>query len=236
LKSFAYSLIALAFIPSAIVAQSNPAGDTIVNALLPVQKSANALQCELHAWPGPGLGSIFHGWWHGGIVDGAIKGRQGYTPISVNPIETSEQASLLAKTNLSELLKLSDYKQIVHDESLGSTVIRSASGRLSESISPCYAELIVEKVMFQEDMVNGRSFKILVRFRKFGASQTVERLFGTWAQSPVKLFPAENQEDAEAASNEIRTAYLSNISIFAGYLNNPVKSKAGRTKATNGGK
>ena len=236
MKLFARALIASIALPAVTFAQTSVPNEKDGSMSASKDGVAENPSCELHVWPGPALGSVYHGWLHGGIVNGAIQGRQGYTPITSNPVDSAEQVILLGAANLPQLMKLPSYKQVIHNQPLESTVLRSASARLSESIASCYAELIVEKVMFQEDVINGRSLKILARFRKFGTGQTVERLFGTWAQSSVRLFPPDKPEDDAAAADELRTAYLGNLSIFANYLNNPVKSKTGRSKATKGDK
>lgn len=65
---------------------------------------ADETGCELHVWPGSGLNSIYSGWFHGGIVNGAVTGRDGYPVVPTEPIDTPDQVELLAKAAPQNLL------------------------------------------------------------------------------------------------------------------------------------
>lgn len=155
--------------------------------------------------------------------------RAGYPPVPANPIGTELQTGLLGQLNLPGMLGLAQFKTVIHQEPLGSREARSGSTRLTNSQSPCYAELIADDIFFQQDIVNGSSLKTLWRFRDFGDAQLPRRSFSTWAHTPLKLFPPKTSADDEAAKEEVQSAYKNNVTLFAGYLakaKTPAKGKA----------
>lgn len=184
-----------------------------------------ARQCELHVWPSSGLRSVYYGWFHGGIVDGAVNGRQGYPAIPKDPVPTSLQVELLSKLNLASMLQLADYRVVVHDQSLESRAIRAAPGRLSTSNSDCYAELVGDDVFFQQDVFSGGYLKSLIRFRAFGAGPAPTRVFSTWSRTKLIAFPPKEDAGNAEALRELHAAYVSNIESFAAFLNKPAKKK-----------
>jgi len=184
-----------------------------------------APQCELHVWPSSGLRSVYYGWFHGGIVDGAVNGRDGYPPIPKDPVSTSLQAELLSKLNLASILQLPNYQVVVHDQSLDSRAIRAAAGRLSTSTSSCYAELVGDDVFFQQDVFSGGYLKSLIRFRSFGSSNAPTRVFSTWSRTKLIAFPPKEDAGNAEALRELHAAYVSNIESFGTFLNKPIKKK-----------
>ncbi len=189
--------------------------------------TSSTIICELHVWPSNGLRSAYHGWFHGGIVDGAVTGRDGYPPVPKDPIPTALQAELLAKADLPALLKLTDYVVTVHPEALESRVIRTSTTRISSSQSPCYAELIADDIFFQQDVVNGGYLKSMLRFRNFGSGPTPQKIFGTFVQTKLLKFPPKPDmpEGNQAALDELQTAYQANLVEFGLALNTPPKAK-----------
>ena len=181
--------------------------------------------CELHVWPSSGLRSVYYGWFHGGIVDGAVNGRDGYQPIPKDPVPTQLQVEKLSGMDLAKLLQLPGYRAIVHRESLDSQKIRSTKGRLTESTAACYAELVGDDVFFQQDVFSGSYLKSLIRFRSFGAGEAPARTLTTWTETKLTSFPPKQDSQNEAALAELHRAYVSNIQTFAGFLNKPAKNK-----------
>lgn len=188
----------------------------------PVETAA----CELHVWPGSKLGSVYSGWVRGGIVNGAVTGRDGYPRTPADAINTGEQAALLKAAQPQHLLKLDAYRLVVHDEALPSSVIRRTATRISDSTTPCYAELIVDDVMLQHDaFISGKFLKVLFRYREFGAEPAPTRVFGTWVQTRLVTFPPKTPEEEEAALEEVKLAYSKNIAAFASALHAPRKKR-----------
>lgn len=189
-----------------------------------ITEQSAATSCELHVWPANDMRSTYYGWFHGGIVDGAVQGRQGYRKLPPSPLGEGRQAELLQSSRVAETLGLAGYRAIVHDHSLDSRTIRGTVTRLVPDAPNCYAELIVDDVFFQEDIVNGGYFKGLYRFRAFDGG-TLKRSFGSYTQVKLLQFPPKTPETLDAALDEIAQAYARSIGQFASALNAPPKAK-----------
>lgn len=198
-----------------IAAQGVGSDDAGTVAIAASSKDNDGTQCELHVWPSNGLRSVYHGWLHGGIVDGAVTGREGYPEVPPDPLTTARQVGLLEAAGIDALLKRPDDLLIIHSAPLASTMIRQSQTRLIASPSPCYSELIIEDVFFQEDIVNGGSLKSLIRYRDFGASDGPPRQFGTWTRTALKIFPPQEPRSNEAAIAELGEAFRANLAAFA---------------------
>lgn len=171
--------------------------------------------CEFHVWPSEGLMSVYHGWIHGGIVNGQIQGREGYPALPPSPIETDVQRRILAESRPERLLGQPGHALIVHEEALSSRAIRTTEVRLTQSTSNCYAELVVDDVVLQQDAVNGAFLKVLFRYRDFGALARPRRTFTSWVQRHIDGLPPRRPEDVDAAIANIREAFREDIGLFA---------------------
>ena len=80
------ALVAGLFFAPAALAQVSPP--------LPEAQGAGS-ECEFHVWPGSNLRSVYSGWLHGGIVDGAVNGREGYNPLPPDPLPPGKQLNEL---------------------------------------------------------------------------------------------------------------------------------------------
>lgn len=188
------------------------------------QSAPVTADCELHVWPGAGLNSIYNGWFHGGIVNGAVTGRDGYAAVPSEPINTRAQADLLAKAQLQDLLKQPGYRLVLHPEALPSRTIRSTATRIAP-VAGCYAELVVDTVVFQQDWVDGSFLKVLFRYRDFGSDSLPRRSFGAWVKTRLLLLPPKPDTDMAAAAAEVRAAFSNDIALFAAALLKPPKDK-----------
>jgi hypothetical protein len=177
--------------------------------------------CEFHAWPGEGLTSIYYGLLHGGIVNGGQQGRRGYPRVPPNAMATAVQAELLAEAQPQRVMNHPDHRLIVHPEALDSRTIRTSRGRIADSASPCYVELIVDDVVLQQDFVNGAKLRVLFRYRDFRQEALPWRTFTTWADTSLSSFPPRTEADIPAALREMRGAFSRDITVFAGSLRAP---------------
>lgn len=210
-------LVALALMfGAAPVAAQDPA--------IPGEVSQPIAPCELHAWPGNGLRSTYSGWFHGGIVDGAVQGRDGYRKLPDQPLPTSRQLDVLRTLALADLLGLPGYRVTVHENSLDSHALRRTQGRLVQGSAACHAELAVDDVFFQEDIIDGRFLKVLLRFRRFDGGDVPSRSFGTYIEEKLLKFPPKTaEEDAGPALDELRNAFAAVVRDFGAALNKPPK-------------
>lgn len=182
--------------------------------------------CTLHIWPGSPLRSTFYGWLHGGIVDGAVNGRQGYPKLPRAPLDTATQQAVLASLDLPTILGLTGYQVTVHADTLDSRTLRNTPGRYTAEGGPCHAELAVDDVFFQEDSFSGRYLKVIYRFKRFDGSETPTRSFGTIATEKLTLFPpAKPEDDPQAALGELRHAFAESVATFGRQLAAPPRKK-----------
>jgi hypothetical protein len=182
---------------------------------------APAAQCEFHVWPGEGLTSIFYGLFHGSTVNAGQQGRRGYPRVPPDSMTTAAQVALLEAAAPQRQMRHPDYLLIVHDAALDSRIIRTSVSRIAQSQSPCYAELIVDDVVLQQDWLNGAKLRILFRYRDFGPAWLAQRSLTTWADADLDHFPPRADADIPAAQAELRAAYGSAITVFAGMLARP---------------
>lgn len=197
-------------LPHVLSAQSGTASDADLTPSI----------CELHVWPANDLRSTYHGWFHGGLVDGAVQGREGYRKLPDSPLGTARQVEVLHTLPVAERLGLPTYRTVIHDNALDSRTVRQATGRLLTEASRCYAELVVDDAFFQEDVVTGKYLKVLYRFRSFDGETPVRR-FGTYSQIKLLLFPPTTREDGDAALDELTKAYGDALGEFGAALNKP---------------
>lgn len=183
-----------------------------------IAEQPGAAACELHVWPANDMRSTYFGWFHGGIVDGAVQGRQGYRKLPASPLAEERQAGILQSLGIAKTVGLGGYRTVVHEHALDSRTIRGPITRLVKDAPSCYAELIVDDVFFQEDVVNGRFFKGLYRFRSF-EGDVPKRNFGSYTQVKLLLFPPATPEAINSALDEVAQAYQQSISQFGAALN-----------------
>lgn len=181
--------------------------------------------CELHVWPGSPLGSVYQGWLHGGIVNGAVTGRDGYPKVPANPLDTATQATLLDQSKPQAALGRSADRLALHAEALDSRTIRSTPGRLAPGTTGCYAELVVDDVILKQDSFSGSYLSVLYRFRDFGTDAQPRRIFSTWVKTPLKKLGVQGPMNVDEATQELHAAYREDLKLFAAALNKPVSSK-----------
>lgn len=184
-----------------------------------------AADCELHVWPGEGLTSIFYGFFHGGIVNGGQQGRRGYPRVPPSAMSTEIQLELLGEAQPQRVLNLAGHRLVLHNEALPSRTIRTVPGRVLPSASSCYAELMVDDVVLQQDWVNGAKLRVLFRYRDFGPDVLPRRSFTTWADSDLDNFPPQTDAALPGALTELRTAFRHSIEVFATQLRRPQRRR-----------
>lgn len=171
--------------------------------------------CELHVWPSEGLTSIFYGFIHGGIVNGGQQGQRGYPRVPADAMTAAIQAEQLADAAPQSLLNLPTYRLVVHAEALSSRTIRTTTGRITSESPACYAELMVDDVVLQQDWVNGAKLRVLFRYREFGAEPMPRHSFTTWADWDLDSFPPRTEADLPRALAELRAAFHASVGVFA---------------------
>lgn len=188
--------------------------------------------CELHVWPGSPVRSTYSGWFHGGIVDGAVQGRDGYKKLPDSILSPDTQLATLREVDPAGVLRLNGYTTIYHDQPLPSRAIRAATGRIITDTPACYAEFITDDVFFQQDIVDGRFIKAIFRFRQFdGSAEAPARSFGTYVQYRLTQFPPAVPEQLEVALEDFRLGFAQAVRQFGAALNKPAKPKKGKARS-----
>ena len=191
---------------------------------------AAAASCELHVWPGRGFHTVYYGWAHGGTIDGAAKGRKGYPPIPDEPLSPAVQLRELAKLDIAGILGFTETRVVLHEQPLTSTAIRSTPGRQLSDSPPCYSELMIDDIVFQNNVISGKWLNVIFRFRQFdGSGSAPVRSYGTYVLQGAKLFPPAVDTDPQPALDELIRTYAQAVSEFgeqyAAYLKRNGKKK-----------
>ncbi len=225
---------AMALLSGAILACAQPAfaqtADATPAEAAPTPAVAPATTCELHVWPGRSFHTVHYGWVNGGTIDGAQKGRKGYPPMPDQPLSVEVQRELLGKIDIPAMIGLSGFTAVVHENALSAAVIRSTPGRQIADRGPCYAELMIDDIVFQNHVINGKWLNIIFRFRQFeGAAAAPVRTYGTYVTVRTTLFPPDKDSDPQPALDELRSAYTQSLTEFgkqyAGFLKRNGKKK-----------
>lgn len=178
--------------------------------------------CELHVWPATAPMNLYLGFGHGGIIDGSTKGREGYPAAPENPLSSERQAQLLSEAGLPNLLKLPGYRVSLHPQPLDSRTIRTTRGRIAESSASCYAELIVDDLVLNQNRISGgNGLRGSFRFRTFGSDNAPTRAFGSWTLVKLDAFPPAPNEDPGRGTAEIVQAFRTSLVQFAEAVNKP---------------
>jgi len=127
----------------------------------------------------------------------------------------------MSAAGLPSLLAKQGYQVVTHPDPLASRVIRTTPGRIDQTPSPCYAELMVDTVTFQQDIINGTKLRMLFRYRDFANTPTPQRVFSSWVETKLMMFPPKTPDVSDAATAEFRQAYTNNIRQFAALLTRP---------------
>ncbi len=196
----------------------------------PVASNGSQAGCSLHVWPGSNLRSTYWGWAHGAIVDGAVTGRDGYRKLPAGPLDTDRQREILSGTDVAKALGLAGYRVAVHDEALDSRTLRSTPGSWLAATtgtppSACQAELAIDDVFYQEDIVSGRYLKVIYRFKRFGEGDGGARSFGQIMAVKLSVFPPAPGTDPTPALEELGSALARSLDDFGASLNAPVKKR-----------
>lgn len=180
--------------------------------------------CELHVWPGHDFHSVYYGWAHGGTVDGAAKGRDGYENVPHEPLSAGEQVKILGSVDLAATLGLPGYRTVIHETPLSSREIRTGLARHAQDAPPCYAELMTDDLVLQKNFIGGQALNILYRFRQFDG-ELPGRSFGTYIQVPVSIADKATDTSSDAILSELASAYSISIRDFGKALAAPPKKK-----------
>lgn len=178
---------------------------------------AAATGCELHIWPAERFAAENSGLLGGlaGALMNSGKNADNKTQMA-SALDSAGQVDALESLELISLLKLSPGTVIVkHEEPLERKTMNKVKTRRADSASTCYSELIVADFFYQKSMMYGRSLRTLFMFRNFGPGQTIKLEYKNWGGNGLKLFPAKEGEDVQAANEEVVSVFKANFLEYA---------------------
>jgi hypothetical protein len=194
-------------------------------ALADENERTESAACALHIWVSRDFHTTYYGWFHGGTVDGSLKQRSGYVPIPTAPLTIRDQGEALRKLPVADLLGLHGFVQEIHDQPLSQRAIRETNGRHAQGTPACYAELIVDDLIVQENVLSGKALNVIYRFRRFDGGDVPTRTFGAFVQQPLRLFPPADPARLPAALDELAAAFERSVAEFGTKLQAPPKRR-----------
>lgn len=201
----------------------------------PALAQDEAKGCELHVWPSSGMTLVRQRASEsmgrdGGVLPALIKelqesaAAQGDARASATSAEneerilsTARQVDILRTLPLPQMLHLAGHRMIVHDLPLESRVIRSKA-RYDGSPSSCYADIVLDDVVYSREFAHGRNLKTFFRFRDFGTDDLPRNSFATWLQTKLTVFSIDPPDLSPDALEEIASALRNNAAQFAELL------------------
>lgn len=191
--------------------------------------------CELHIWPAVELRFSDQGMWdnfksglQGGILGELDKPERRMErsdremeQLPAAPQElmaVADQVALLKALPDAAGLGLPAHRLIVHDTALSSRDIRNTKGRHASASATCYADLVLDSLVFSNEWGNGQNLKSFYRFRDFGTGDAPIRSFGAWVDTRLAIEPEDLPEKFDSAEAEMHAAFTNNIALFSAAL------------------
>jgi hypothetical protein len=204
-------------------------------AAVALQSAPPATECELHVWPSTAMTNVrqraMESMGSAGAIDGIIKRTQiaqaekhdaavaeALAAQPIEPMSTARQIAILEGLALPDMLGLTGYRLVVHETPLESRTIRTVKTRYVESAAPCYADLIIDDVVYSREYSRGQNLKTFFRFRDFGTEGAAVRSFGSWVETKLQLFSIDPPNLGPAAMDELDAALRSNATVFSNLL------------------
>lgn len=199
---------------AATAAHTLPAPVPVATAPLPA--------CELHVFPtleGQALTtSLLSGF---GVV-GAIADAAAHKNRNVNDaaylkeaLGPQMQVDAIRALDVVQALKLPP-SQVFFDTPIADRKITTkAATRLTSSTAPCYAELIVTQNLYQKKAIYGRSLNNRFVFKDFRGGRREATLVKGRGGNGLSQFPPKTEAEADAAEQDLRTAFAANFTEFA---------------------
>ena len=186
-----------------------------------VEPTAAEAGCELHVWPSERFQAHTQGWLAGVGLLGALADAVAQTDDNAAArtrlgaaLDSSGQARALAALDLGRLLSLPGHEVVRHDQPVASDDVR-ARARHADSASPCYAELIVTRITFQQPAFSERSLRVAFLFRDFGDAASPGWTFSGRAGNELGVWPPQHPTEAPYAEAELVEVFQQDFADFA---------------------
>jgi hypothetical protein len=194
--------------------------DSAVATPAPVSVAAPA--CELHVFPtleGQAMTTTMLSSF--GIV-GAIADAAQNKDRNISEAEYLKEAlgprlqiEALKSVNLPASLKI-PASQIIYETPIADRKISTkATGRLSSSTAPCYAELLITQNFYIKRAIYGRSLNNRFIFKDFRGGKAKAKLVKGRGGNGLSFFPPKTTDETEVAEKELREVFAKNFTEFA---------------------
>lgn len=147
---------------------------------------------------------------------------------SIAFLTTSRQRELLEAMPLGQLLDLTGYKVVVHDESASMAMARQPTP-LATNADSCHAELLIADLTYARVYMYGHNLKSFIVLREFGPGRSLQHRIGLSLQSPLVTPAKEKKRTVEAFTQDLEHAYVEAVKLFALARNN-AQSKRDKVK------
>lgn len=189
--------------------------------------------CELHVWPADRMIAVrqraSESRGSSSILEGIVKRTQQATADRRDaevttvlkeeiepPLAPAHQIAALKRLPLTASLGMAAYRTIVHDVPLTSRDIRTIATRYDPAATArCYADLVVDDLVYSREYARGRKLKAPVRYRDFGVSERPVRSFATLVETKLEIFSLDPPVMTDAAKDELLEAFAHNLQTFA---------------------
>lgn len=180
---------------------------------------ATAPSCELHVYPTLEGQAITTGWLVGFGVVGAVADAAANKDRNVSEAEYLKnalgpqfQVTALQTIDLVRELKLPAGTAISFETPISDRGITTkVKTRLSPSMAPCYAELIVTQNLYRKAAIYGRSLNNRFIFKDFRGGKNQTDLRKGRGGNGLSQFPPESTADRAAADADLRNAFTKNF-------------------------
>lgn len=191
-----------------------------------VATAAPAPECELHVFPTLEGQALTTGWLSGFGIVGAVADAAANKDRNISEADYLKQAlgpemqvEAFKTIDIAKELKLPPMQVIYETPIADRKVSTKATNRLSQSIAPCYVELLVTQNFYTKKAIYGRSLNNRYIFKDFRTGKDKAKLVKGRGGNGLSLFPPKTTDETEAAENELREVFLKNFREYAGGVN-----------------
>lgn len=162
--------------------------------------------CELHFW-GSNKAQTSNYSGVGGALGAALAGPSPQSKEGLSAdLPNEAQAEALRHIDLASIFKVPAVQIIPETQPL---VVKPGKigPRLTSSTAPCYAELIVDFIGYSSHITAGRKFGARFWLRRYPTLDGPAKVENGGVDVKVRLYPAKNEADRDAALTELRAAF-----------------------------
>jgi hypothetical protein len=146
------------------------------------------------------------------LVGSVLNGQDQPKEIFRRDLDGTTQAEAVAQIpDLAARLKLPPVT--IHQEtfSVDHRTAKKSKQRLTQSATPCYAELVITSLVYTDNVVNGRRIGSLALLRRFDGSSAAPIVREIGGSGKLTLYPASQATDEDRARLDLIDAFRQSI-------------------------